>query len=226
MPVSKYQPLAVHDGRANPTMPEPAMTQYLLFFMAFAASAAAPGPEIAGVLSRSLSGGIASSVPLAVGIIAGKLLMLTAAIAGLTALLTVLGPMLAALKLVGAAYLIWLGVKKWRKAGLVLAASEQASKLGFGIEVSLGLGMTLSNPIAIIFYIALLPGVIDVSGVTPANYAILCAIIVGVMVAVVLGYGLLAELARRSFSSPKAKTRIDRFSGAMMVGAGVLIATR
>ena len=86
--------------------------------------------------------------------------------------------------------------------------------------------MTLSNPIAIIFYIALLPGVIDVSGVTPANYAILCAIIVGVMVAVVLGYGLLAELARRSFSSPKGKTRIDRFSGAMMVGAGVLIATR
>ena len=91
MPVSEHQPMTVHDGRANPNMPELAMTQYLLFFMAFAASAAAPGPEIAGLLSRSLSGGIASSVPLAVGIIAGKLLMLTAAIVGLTALLTVLG---------------------------------------------------------------------------------------------------------------------------------------
>lgn len=54
------------------------MTEYTIFLLAFAASAAAPGPEIAALLSRSLSGGMLSSVPLALGIILGKLLMLSA----------------------------------------------------------------------------------------------------------------------------------------------------
>ncbi|MGO4570718.1 LysE family translocator [Microvirga sp. 2TAF3] len=202
------------------------MTEYTVFLLAFAASAAAPGPEIAGLLARALSNGMFASLPLALGIILGKLIMLTAALLGLSALITVLGPVFVALKFGGAAYLIWLGVKKWRNSGRVLAATEAMKPAGFAAEIGLGLMMTLSNPIAIVFYLALLPGVIDMAGVTVTTYAALSAIIAGVMAAVTLGYGLIAEIARRVFSSSRAKTRIDRASGAMMIGAGLLIASR
>lgn len=202
------------------------MTEYTIFLLAFAASAAAPGPEIAALLSRSLAGGLFASLPLAIGIILGKLLMLSAAVVGLSALVATLGPMLLGLKFLGAAYLLWLGIKKWRSAGRMLATGDKVKPASFLVETGLGLAMTLSNPLALVFYVALLPGVIDVAGIAPGSYAILCLIIVGVMAAIVVAYGAMAALARKQFASSKSKARIDRTSGAMMVGAALLIATR
>lgn len=202
------------------------MTEYSIFMLAFAVSAAAPGPEIAGLLSRALSGGMFASLPVALGIILGKLLMLTAAVVGLIALVKVLGPMFVTLKFCGAAYLIWLGINKWRNAGRVLAPNEKTKPVNFVIEIGLGLTMTLSNPIAIVFYMALLPGAIDVSGVTLYSYVILCSIIICVMIAIVVGYSIMAEVARKFFSSSNSKRLIDRTAGAMMIGAAILIVMR
>jgi threonine/homoserine/homoserine lactone efflux protein len=202
------------------------MTHYLIFALAFAASAAAPGPEIAALLSRSLSGRLFSSLPLAVGIIMGKLLMLTAAVIGLAALLKVIGPFFWILKCLGAAYLVWLGIKKWRNAGRVVPGEDRARQASPLADIGLGLAMTLSNPIAIAFYVALLPGVVQLSGLTFANYAVLCMIIVGVMLAVVVGYGVIGQLISALFSSPRAKTQVDRASGSLMIGTGVWIALR
>lgn len=86
--------------------------------------------------------------------------------------------------------------------------------------------MTLSNPIAILFYMALLPGVIDISGLTLNSYVILCSIIISVMICIVVGYGMMAEVVRKVFSSTSSKALIDRLAGAMMIGAGILIAIR
>jgi threonine/homoserine/homoserine lactone efflux protein len=202
------------------------MNEYIVFMLAFAASAATPGPEIAALLSRALSGGILISIPLAIGIILGKLLMLTAAIIGLTALVKILGPMFITLKFCGALYLVWLGIKKWRIAGRVLAGNEKTKTVNFVSEVGLGLTMTLSNPIAIVFYMALLPGVINVSGVTLNSYVVLCSIIICVMTIIVIGYGIMAEIVRKLFSSSNSKRHIDRMAGTMMICAAILIVTR
>ncbi|MDQ1738796.1 MAG: hypothetical protein QOE53_448 [Pseudonocardiales bacterium] len=202
------------------------MTQYALFLLAFAASAAAPGPEIAGLLARALGNGIRSSVPLAGGIVAGKLLLLSAAVIGLTGLVRAIGPFFTVLQYLGAAYLIWLGIKKWRRAGRILATEAQVAPTTLVREVGLGMAMTMSNPIALVFYVALLPGVIDVADVSVQSYLILCAILVLVMTVVVLGYGLMAELARALLSAADSKSRIDRISGVMFVLAGLLIALR
>lgn len=201
------------------------MTQYAVFLLAFAASAAAPGPEIAGLLARALGNGIRSAFALAGGIITGKLVLLSAAVVGLSGLVRAIGPFFVVLQYLGAAYLIWLGVKKWRRAGRLLE-TDAAAPNSLVREVGLGMAMTLSNPIALVFYVALLPGVIDVEGVTVRSYLILCAILVAVMVAVVLGYGLMAELARKLLSATDSKSRIDRISGVMFVLAGLLIALR
>ncbi|MEO6503057.1 MAG: LysE family translocator [Jatrophihabitantaceae bacterium] len=205
------------------------MTQYAVFLLAFAASAAAPGPEIAGLLARALGNGIRSAFPLAGGIITGKLALLSAAVIGLSGLVRAIGPFFVVLQYLGAAYLIWLGVKKWRRAGRLLetdAETDPAAPNSLVKEIGLGMAMTLSNPIALVFYVALLPGVIDVEDVTVQSYLILCAILVAVMAAVVLAYGLMAELARKLLAAADSKSRIDRISGVMFVLAGLLIALR
>lgn len=202
------------------------MTQYALFMLAFAATASAPGPEIAGLLARALGNGIRSGFPLAGGIIVGKLMLLSAAVIGLTGLVRTMGPFFAVLQYLGAAYLIWLGIKKWRRAGRLLATDAALVPTTLAREVGLGMAMTLSNPIALVFYVALLPGVIKMSEVTVQSYLILCAILVLVMSVVVLAYGLMAELARKLLSAADSKSRIDRISGVMFMLAGLLIALR
>jgi threonine/homoserine/homoserine lactone efflux protein len=202
------------------------MLHYVIFMLAFAASAALPGPEIAALLSRSLSGGLASSLPLATGIVIGKLLMLSAALLGLGALLGVLGPAFVGLKFCGAAYLFWIGLNRWRRAGNLLASGGEARPAKPLTEVGLGLAMTTSNPLALAFYMALLPSVVNVNGTSLGGYLVLVGIVVGVMAAVVLGYGLVGEVCRKLFQSAAAKARIDRASGVIMIGAAVLIALR
>jgi threonine/homoserine/homoserine lactone efflux protein len=201
------------------------MSAYLLFFLAFASSAAVPGPEIAALLSRSLSHGMRSSLPLAGGIICGKLVMLTTAVLGLAMLLHVLGPAFGLLKWAGVGYLLYLGINKWRKAGQPLATT-QASLGKPSLEFGLGMAMTLSNPLALAFYMALLPNVIPLTGIGPGSYLLLCGIIIATMLLITLGYGLLAEASRAVFRSPRAKANIDRGSGCIMLGVALLLASR
>jgi len=58
------------------------------------------------------------------------------------------------------------------------------------------------------------------------SYAILCSIIIFVMTTIVFGYGIMAELVRKMFSSTNSKSLIDRLASTMMIGAGILIAIR
>ncbi|GGC62135.1 LysE family translocator [Undibacterium terreum] len=202
------------------------MIDYFLFLLAFAASAAAPGPEIAAIVGRVLAGGMRAAIALAAGIIAGKLLMLSAALLGLAGLFAMLGPWFGVLKFLGAAYLLYLGLKKWRDAGRILEASREAGLPGRAAELFLGLAMTLSNPLAIMFYLALLPGMIDVQKADLRVFGLLCGIITLTMTVIVLAYGSLAEAARRLFSSPGSKVAIDRAAAVIMMGAAGLIACR
>jgi threonine/homoserine/homoserine lactone efflux protein len=165
-------------------------------------------------------------VPFAVGIVIGKLLMLTAALAGLAALVHVLGPAFVVIRFAGAAYLLWLGVQRWRRAGQPLPDGAEARGMRRLVAVGGGLAVTLSNPVAILFYLALLPNVVDVARITLAGYAILCAVLVAVMAVIVSAVGVLAEMARRLLSVARSKSRVDRVAGALLIGAGILVAVR
>lgn len=205
-----------------------APSEYAVFALSFAASAAAPGPEIAAVLGRSLSRGLRQCAPLALGIIVGKLVMLSAAILGIAALIATLGPVFTVVQFLGAAYLLYLGARKWRRARNAVAAPATTvdDRDSVVVQVALGLGMTLSNPIAIAFYTALLPGVLDIEDITFDTYLVLVAILVGVMVATVTAYGLAAEVARKLLTGNRAKATIDRLAGTMFMAAGVWVAVR
>jgi len=199
--------------------------EVLVFAGVFAVSAAAPGADTMLIFVRSLAAGPRAAAPLAAGITAAKLIMLAAAAAGVVAA-AALGPMFVALKIAGAAYLIWLGVRMWWR--LLSGPSPvvgAAPKVRPVCAAATGLALGMSNPQAIVFYVALLLAVIN-PGAGAGLYAALAVVLCAVMAVVATVYIALGSRARRAVSSPTARRRADRVAGTLLVGSGVLVATR
>lgn len=201
------------------------MDGYLIFTLVFIASAAAPGPDIAALIARTLSVGPRAGVAMLFGVIAGKLLLLTLALLGLALLVQAFSPIFVVIKFAGAAYLIWLGVKTWRRAGRtpIGVAAPARGVLG---DVALGFGMAIANPIAILFYVSVTPSVVGADGATLEQMIALGAIVFGAMLAIGCAYIALAGFARRLFVHPHAQRRLDRGAGVALIGAGAVVATR
>lgn len=202
------------------------METYLLFAGAFLISVATPGPDVVVVVGRALAARRASKcLSLIAGILVGKLLLLAAALYGLAALAATLGSLFVAVKFAGAVYLAHLGIKMWRRPPREWADVPD-SEAGPAKEVALGLAMSLGNPVAILFYAALLPNVIDVQSATPATVGVLMAIVGLCTLAVYMAYAMSAARVAGLFRSPVAQRRVNRTSGTAMVGAAVMVATR
>ena len=160
-----------------------------------------------------------------IGIIAGKLVLLGLALIGLAAVVAAAGPLFAVIKIAGAVYLIWLGVKTWCRGGA--AALRDGAPTGSLLsDATLGFAMALANPIAIGFYVALLPNTIDIGTTTLADGLALGGLLCAAMAVIGGVYIGFARGARRLFASPPARRCLDRGAGVVMVGAGVALATR
>jgi threonine/homoserine/homoserine lactone efflux protein len=201
-----------------------------LFAAAFTVSAALPGPDTLLLFSRAVSSGARSAAQMAVGLTLGKLTLLTAAVAGVTAATATFGPFFVALKLAGGAYLLWLTARMLHRSTHTTpmqkpARSRRTPTANGGRGVGLGALLTLSNPQALLFYVAVLPTVLDSQNVTGLQYLLLCATIVLVMTAVAIGYICLALSARTALSHRRRRSADQ--AGAVLLGAtGVLIALR
>jgi threonine/homoserine/homoserine lactone efflux protein len=203
-----------------------------LFAGAFAVSAALPGPDTLLLFARAVSSGARSAAQVAVGLTLGKLGLLTAAVAGVTAAAATPGPFFVALKLAGGAYLLWLAVRLLHRGTHDLTAQGSPARsrrttTAAGRRGGVGLGalLTLSNPQALLFYVAVLPAVLNSQNVTGLQYLLLCVTLVLIMAAVAVGYISLA-LSTRTALSHRPRRRADQ-AGAMLLGAtGVLIALR
>jgi len=200
--------------------------EVMVFAGVFAVSAAAPGADTMLILARSLAGGPRAAAPLAAGITIAKLVMLTAAAAGVSAATATLGTMFVVLKIAGAAYLVWLGIRMWRRRSPAEAPPVGAStKVGPSRAAATGIALGLSNPQAIVFYVALLPAVIT-PGTDASVYVVLAVVLCVVMAAVSAVYITLGSRARRTANSPTARRRANRVAGSLLITSGVLVAIR
>jgi threonine/homoserine/homoserine lactone efflux protein len=130
------------------------------------------------------------------------------------------------IKYAGVAYLLYLAWKLWTapvQAQDIGAAPPREHPLFLFMG---GLAVSLGNPKVMVFYLALLPNLIDLGSVTLAGYAELVAVSVAVLTAVDGGYVLLAARARRLLRSARAMRMVNRGTGAVMAGAAAAIATR
>jgi threonine/homoserine/homoserine lactone efflux protein len=89
-----------------------------------------------------------------------------------------------------------------------------------------GLAVTLGNPKIMVFYLALLPSIIDLAGITPLAWLKLTATMLAILAVIDLGYIVLAARARRLLRSPRALRIANRTSATILGGAAVTLATQ
>jgi threonine/homoserine/homoserine lactone efflux protein len=161
-----------------------------------------------------------------IGIIIGDILFLMLAIFGLTAVARVLGEFFFVVRLVGGAYLIWLGYKMWTTQPLTFTANHGVHQRNGWQRLLGGLFITLGNPKVILFYIGFLPTFIDLNHLRPVDILIVASIVTLVLAGVMGCYTFMAGRARRIFTSQRAARNLNRTAGTVMIGTGLVIATR
>jgi threonine/homoserine/homoserine lactone efflux protein len=155
----------------------------------------------------------------------GETVWLSFAVAGLSAIAESFQPVFVAIKWIGVAYLLYLAWKMWfartDAANGELPESRSAARMFFA-----GLTVTLGNPKIMMFYVALLPSIIDLNGVTLIGWLELVAAMLIVLATVDIVWITLANKARQFLKSPRALKLANRISAGTMAGAAAAIATR
>ena len=212
-------------------LPSLSIESFLAFVVAMFMLSLTPGPGFLAVIARCLTGGLAAGLATITGLVIGDILFLILAILSLSALALVLGEFFLVVKLLGAAYLIWLGFGLWRRqAGLpeMARAGDRRDQRLTSLSRSFGIGfvVTIANPKTILFYSALVPTFIDVGRLNVADVALLSTVVAVVSYLVLGGYGLMALHAGRALKNRHAWRWLNRLTGGLLMGAGVAVATR
>ena len=199
------------------------LTTWLAFLFAATLIAVSPGPGAATSMSVGLRHGYWAALRAILGLQSALVIQLSIVAAGLGALLAASTTAFNIMKLLGAAYLIWLGIQKWREAPQAVEG-ENIAMPPSGLFVQ-GLLVNLTNPKAIVFIAALTPQFIDPGRPQWLQFLILAATMCGVDTVVMSGYALLATHLRRWLNDARAMKAQNRFFGGIFVGAGMLLAT-
>jgi RhtB (resistance to homoserine/threonine) family protein len=201
---------------------------WLAFAAASAVLLAIPGPTILLVISYALGHGRKAARATVAGVALGDFTAMTASMLGLGVLLATSATLFTALKWIGAAYLIYLGIKLWRAPVSSSEASAETETLPKERPLRIFLHtyvVTALNPKSIIFFVAFLPQFIN-----PAQ-PLLAQMVVFEMTFLVLAtlnaafYAFLASMARKSIRKPSVQRAVNRVGGSLMIGAGVLAAS-
>ncbi len=196
------------------------------FALALGVAAAIPGPGVAAIVGRALGAGFRGTFPMVLGLVVGDIAYLSAAVFGLAAVAKTFGVAFLVMKWAGAAYLCWLALRLWRAApgaGLDVAAGARDTALRTFFA---GLLVTLGNPKTMVFYLALVPSIVDLPHLTALGFAELVAAVVAVLLVVISAYAYAADRARSLFSSRGTVRLMNRAAGGMMAGAAVAIVAR
>jgi len=189
-------------------------------------AAVTPGPAATAIVARAIADGLRPALALAAGVLTGDLIFLALAAAGMAAAAHSMGEFFTALRWAGAAYLAWQGMVLWRARPRTSRIGGAAHEGHFWRNYGAGLLLMMGHVQAILFYAALLPGVVDFSSLTLADLALVAAMLVVIIGAVNLGYALLAARARGFFADERAMSAMNRVAGTLMFAAAALVATR
>ncbi len=183
-----------------------------------------PGPTILLVVSYTLGQGWCAALPMSIGVALGDFTAMTLSMLGVGALLATSAALFTVLKLVGAAYLVWLGIKLWR-AGGALQAEARTDAASSASMIAHAWIVTALNPKGITFFVAFLPQFLDPAGDVLRQMLIFGATFLVLAFANALLYGLLAARAGAMARNPRAISVFNKVGGSLLIGAGVAAAT-
>lgn len=176
-------------------------------------------------MARSLATGFRRSLPFAAGIAAGDLIWLSLTALGLAVLMQSFHGLFIAIKYAGCAYLLYLAFKLWRAPAGTLEQAPAVRGEGWRLFLG-GIALTMGNPKVIVFFLSILPLVVDLSALTPLAFAEIATLITAIISSTLIAYAYAADRARRLVASPRALRRINRLTGGVMAGAAAAIAIR
>ncbi|WP_296041015.1 LysE family translocator [uncultured Agrobacterium sp.] len=201
------------------------ITTILAYAMALFIAAAIPGPGMTAIVARALGSGFRETFFMGLGLVLGDMVYLTAVVLGLAFVAQTFQEAFMLLKFAGAAYLLYIAWKLWT-AGLLPQDLQAKKSTSIGMSFLSGLFITLGNPKTMLFYVALVPTLIDIRMIGVSEYAILIGVTFVVLMAVLLPYILLASKARALLKRPSALTILNRTAAGILAGTAAMIATR
>ncbi|WP_194438078.1 homoserine/homoserine lactone efflux protein [Vibrio fluminensis] len=184
----------------------------------------APGSGTVNSISNGLSYGTRKSLGAIVGLQIGLACHIILVGAGIGALVAQSAMAFTVIKWVGAAYLVWLGIQKWRDKASLVTQSGEDNRSGLALMRS-AVFINLTNPKSIVFLVALFPQFINPTQPQLIQFVLLGVTTVVIDAIVMLGYTTLASQMGRFIRSESVMAKINKVFGSMFVGCGALLAT-
>jgi threonine/homoserine/homoserine lactone efflux protein len=201
----------------------PALALYVVASLALIAT---PGQDMLYVLSRSLAQGRVAGVCSALGVCGGILVHTALAALGVGAILQASEALFLALKLAGAAYLVYLGARLLFSRERPLGTRGDGARLSPAALAWQGMLSNVTNPKIVLFFFAFLPQFVDPASAHPTRDLVLLGVLYAALaLPVKVGVGLAAGgLSEHVLRNPAAMTWVNRASGTILVGLGLRLA--
>lgn len=200
---------------------------WIAYFVASWAIALSPGSGAVLSMSHGLAYGVRGASATILGLQAGLAVILLVAGAGVGALLVASATAFTVVKVVGAAYLMWLGWRQWRSPVEVVpdgtdptAAAPSTGLPSVRQRLGIGFFTNVTNPKGIVFMVAVLPQFIDPARPLWLQLLVLLVTTIGVDLIVMHGYAFLASRAQRWLATARARQAQNRVFGGLLMAMG------
>lgn len=201
----------------------------LEMWMAFVAAATIllmlPGPTVLLVVAYALGQGRRVALAMVAGVALGDFVAMTVSMAGLGALLATSATLFTIMKWIGAAYLVYLGVKLWRADPRLPEVGELEDKVSLKGAFTHAFAVTALNPKSIAFFVAFVPQFIVPDAALVPQLAVLEVTFVTLAAVNAAAYAILGDQLRRRMTKPSVLRWLNRTGASCLVGMGVATAT-
>ncbi len=201
------------------------VSSLLLFAVVYFAAVATPGPGVAALVARVLAHGLKGVVPFIAGFVAGDMVWLAIAGTGLAVVARDFAELFIALKFAGVAYLLYVAWGMLRSSATAGEGTRADATQGWRAFTG-SLSLTLGNPKVIVFFLSIMPLVVDLNAVTPATLLTIAVTMMFVLTATLGAYAFAASRARALLRSSRAVKIAHRAAAGVMAGVAIAIATR
>lgn len=200
------------------------MKLYFLFLFMATATVFSPGPGVVMTLTNALRYGVHGTFGGILGIAFGALVVAAISATSLGVLLAASALAFTALKLIGAGYLVYLGIRLWRAPPFKFT-EQSAHEASFGRRFLEGLSLQLTNPKAIFFFLSVFPQFIDPTQKYSTQFAALVLTYSALVIAIHSAYALFARRAKGWLTSERGGRTVNKAAGATFVLFGAALAT-
>lgn len=196
---------------------------YTSFVLAILVFQLIPGPGTIAILNATARNGVAAGMGAVLGTLAGDLVYMLAAVAGLAAVMAAYPLLFEALQWFGALYLAWMGWRLLRSAPGVDTESAKGPRSGW-VYFRQAFAVSLTNPKVVLFFVAFFPLFLRADA-TPSTLLAMMIHVTGLSLIYQAGLVLVGNaVARRLRALPQARLLATRLAGLALIGFGVKLA--